>query len=183
MEIIRVTNEKLKLILDSADMKKYGITERALSSDNGTRRRALFSLLEDLQKRTGLDAKGRRTLLEAFPDPAGGCEIFLTVLGDTKERHMFYRFSSLSHLSSAVRCLEGKVEGGESALYALAGNGYVLVLPPPAQTCGDAYAFLSEYGKEETGVHFLPYVREYGTCLCEKDALSYILREKENFSV
>lgn len=182
MEIIRVNDERFKLILDSADMKKYGITERALASDGATRRRALLSLLEEVERRTGVDAKGRSTLLEAFTEPSGGCEIFVTVEGE-RETALF-RFASLSHLSDAVKRLTATEAAQSASLYTLDGGGYVLALDasvaPSART---PYGWLEEYGVRERGRHYLAYVREYGTCLCEGDALSYVLRQKENFSV
>lgn len=182
MEIIRVSDERFKLILDDADMKKYGITERVLTADGATRRRALLSLLDEVKRRTGVDAKGRSTLLEAFTEPSGGCEIFVTVEGEREA--LLFRFASLSHLSDALRRLTPTEAAQSASLYALDGAGYVLVIAPSSALPGHSpYGFFEEYGVRERGRHALAFVREYGTCLYKEDALSRVLCEKENFSV
>lgn len=181
MEIIRISENKLKLILDSSDMKKYGLTERTLSQNPALRRRSLGALLEEVKRKTGVDAALRRAVLEAFPDKAGGAEIFVTVL-ERECAARLYRFTSLLHLSAAVRCLE-KGEG-DASLYSLGEGEYFLTLPV-GRTGGDGerYAFFTEYGEEKEDPLFLPYIREYGTCLCEGDALRFVMGKKENFSV
>lgn len=183
MEIILVNEGRLKLILDGGDMKKYGLTGRTLSHDLAEGRRALRTLFEEIKRKTGVDADGRRTLLEAFPDKAGGAEIFVTLLPVTSAP-VLYRFSSLSHLSAAVRCLRTAGEAEEASLYALGGGTYFLVLPAREKAGGEvAYGFLAEFGERTREAWALPYIREYGTCLCEGGALAYVSAHKENFSV
>ena len=103
MEIVRIGEGKMKLILDGADVKKYGITEAALSSDTSARRCALSRLLADVGARTGADLTHARAFLEAFPDKMGGCEIFVRVEAFTDAGRVLYRFENFPHLFAAAR--------------------------------------------------------------------------------
>lgn len=188
MDIVRISNSKLKLTLDDGDMEKYGIKKETLSSDTTTRRRALWTLLDEAKRKTGIDAAGKRTLLEAFPGRCGGCEIFVTLLSERKEKHtVLYRFFDLEHLRSAaeklnVLCAEKK----KSALYRAADGSYHLALCLPEgenRQTPSPYSFLDEYGSLEKNGLSLAYIREYGTCVYPLDAITRLVTEKDNFSV
>lgn len=188
MEIIRINHGKMKLILDADDMKRHGIKSSELSADTAVRRRVLWSLLDEVKEKTGLEAAGGRTLLEAFPDKLGGCEIFVTLLCTEEEREAaFFRFSSFADLAAAVARLEdGGLSKTKSALYMMGEEGYFLFLSLPkrrGERTFSPYHFLEEYGERVRSVFYPAYVREYGTCLCERDAFSYILAGKDRFSV
>ena len=183
MEIIRIGDKKMKLILNEGDMKKYGITETALSVSATARRRALGQLLEDVGRKTGVDVLHARTLLEAFPDGAGGYEIFVTVGPLSGADGVIYRFSAYGHLCEAAK----RMEGDECrALYTMGGEEYFLALSLPGARGEERlsrYSFLDEYGERERGPLFPAYIREYATCLCSENVIPYILAGKEKFSV
>ena len=187
MDIIRIGNERIKLILTKEDMQKHGITAQTLTQ-TATRRGALLSLLGEVKQKTGLDAKEGRTVLEAFPDKTGGCEIFVTLLEvERRAKELLYRFPSLELLSAAVERLGNAREGFlGSGLYTLQDGTYYLLLRVREEGSAripTSYSFLEEYGERERNTLYLSYLREYGTCLCAEGALAYILSEKEPFSV
>ena len=187
MEFIRIGENKLKLSLTESEMQKYGIKREELEKDTTTRRRALWTLLDEVRRETGLDAVTGRTLIEAFPGKKTGCEIFVTVLAKAKEIHTaLYRFGDESSLRAAVARLDAPAEEDEGAsLYALADGEYLLSLRLPAMSgrAPTPYSFLEEYGVREKGSVAHAYAKEYGVCLYPTHALSHILEEKENFSV
>ena len=183
MEIIRVGDEKMKLILAAGDMKRYGITEVALSAGTAARRRALSRLLEEVGRKTGIDTLHARTLLEAFPDGAGGYEIFVTVTPLADTEGVIYRFPAFPPLREAAKRMQG---AERAALYTMGGGEYFLSLSLPALRKDGAlsrYSFLEEYGERERSPLFSAYIREYGTCLCAENAIPYILSGEEKFSV
>ncbi len=188
MEIVRISNTKLKLSLDDGDMQRYSITMEALSADTATRRRALWTLLDEAKRKTGVDAAGKRTLLEAFPGRRGGCEIFVTLLSGEKETHtVLYRFYGTDSLHEAAEKLDALcLEKQKSALYLSQDGTYLLVLHLSERENGrtpSPYSFLDEYGRREKNGFFLAYIKEYGTAIYLDDAIARLLTEKENFSV
>ena len=187
MEIIRIGDSGFKLSLNKSDMKAYGINLSALSSDTASGRKALRALLDEVKAQTGVDTAKRRTLLEAFPDKEGGCEIFMTLLcAEKKTKTALYRFESLAELCAAVGKLDAPPLGEESALYTMGDGSYFLSLPIPEEGSGrlfSPYSFFEEYGTRERNTLYPAYLREYGTCLCSEGALHYILSEKEDLSV
>lgn len=188
MEFIRVGENKLKLSLSEDEMRKYGIKREELSRDTTARRRALWTLLDEVKKQTGLDAAVGRTLIEAFPGKKEGCEIFVTVLSHTREVHTaLYRFIGLDTLKTAASKLASLCPDGENAsLYALTGEEYLLALKLPVTANArtpSPYSFLEEYGVREKNGVFHAYAKEYGVCLFATNAITRILAEKENFSV
>lgn len=187
MEIVRIGEGKMKLILDCADVKKYGITEAALSSDTAARRRALARLLEDVGARTGADLTHARAFLEAFPDKTGGCEIFVRVEACADAGRTLYRFEDFPNLFSAARQMKDVCgEGCRSSLYSMGEGGYFLSVSLPllrGEGGLSPYSFLEEYGAREKDPLVTAYVREYGICLCHGEAIPYILAGKEKFTV
>ena len=187
MEFIRIGENKIKISLSEGDMQKYGIQREALEKDTTTRRRALWTLLDEVKRETGLDAVSGRTLIEAFPGKKTGCEIFVSVLAKSKEVHTaLYRFHDIASLRAAAEKLDRtQKEDAQASLYALQDGEYLLALRLPV-TCGTVptpYSFLEEYGTREKNSMFHAYAKEYGVCLYSDSAIARILAEKENFSV
>ena len=187
MEYVRISENKVKLSLTEEDMKKYGVDVAALTSDTTARRRVLWTLLDETKKKTGVDAGGSRTLVEAFPGRRGGCELFVTLIDVKTAVHTAcYRFESVASARMAAKRLAPYFSEKDASLYALSGGETVLLLPLSAR--GEAraltpYSFLEEYGRREKSPYFSAYVKEYGVCLYERDAVSRLCAEKTDFSV
>ena len=186
MEYVRISESKMKLSLTEEDTKKYGVDVAALTSDTTARRRVLWTLLDEAKKKTGVDAGGSRTLVEAFPGRRGGCELFVTLVDVKTALHTAcYRFESVAAARMAAKRLSSDA-WKDASLYALSGGETVLLLPLSSR--GDVrvltpYSFLEEYGKREKSPYFSAYVKEYGVCLYERDAVSRLCEEKTDFSV
>lgn len=188
MEFVRISDNKIKLTLNDADMKKYGVTEKELNADTTERRRILWTLLDEAKQKTGIDAASAKTLVEAFPGRHGGCELFVTLLRGKNEIHTAcYRFRDLTLAHRAVEKLsERRTIEKNSSLYALKDGEVVLILTIAER--GNArmlskYSFLEEYGEREKSDLYSAYVKEYGTCVYEGGAVERLIREKNDFSV
>lgn len=188
MDFVRISDTKIKLTLTEGDMKKYGIAEGDLDADTTARRRILWTLLDEVKHKTGVDAAGAKTLVEAFPGRHGGCELFITLLRGKGEVHSAcYRFGSIKEAALAAEKLyreKGREE--ECALYTLDGGESILVLPVTERANArtlSPYSFLEEYGKREKSPLFCAYIKEYGTCIYERDALFRLVTEKNDFAV
>ena len=135
MEIVRISEEKLKLTLAKEDLERYSLRIEELDYDKTETRRVIWQILDDAKKRTGFDAAADKALIEAYPGRRGGCEIYVTLLGEkkkrktTKGRTTVFRFGSASALFGLCRRLSAMGRKYESDLYRLEGDdSYYLLI-------------------------------------------------------
>ena len=77
MELILISNTKLKIMLDESDMRKYHIGNESDCADSGTRR-AIRSLLERARDQIGFNTEGEEIFVQLYTSKHGGCELFVT---------------------------------------------------------------------------------------------------------
>ena len=84
MELIVISESKLKIMLTAPDMRHYELSpEGAESGDEGTRR-AFRHIFDDARAEIGFDTEGERLLVQLYTSREGGCEIFVTKLGPSE---------------------------------------------------------------------------------------------------
>ena len=82
MEWIRISPNKLKIMLTAPDMRHYDLkAERVDCADEHTRK-AFRHIFDDARTQTGFDTEGERLLVQLYTSRGGGCEIFVTKLGE-----------------------------------------------------------------------------------------------------
>jgi negative regulator of genetic competence, sporulation and motility len=187
MELIKISDTKLKITLTAEDMTRYAIASEALNYENTETRRAVWQILDEAKQRTGFDAATDRVLIQAYPCRRGGCELYVTKIPggapatprpSTEGRVRIFLFSALAELLSLCRALAAMDFKGESEVYLSPGEGYYLVLrtegkgeghlPPP-------YHPAQEFGETVgTGAGKLAYIREHASCLCPQDAVLHL---------
>lgn len=126
MELIVISPTRLKIMLTEPDMRRYDLpadlaTDLADCPRERTRQ-ALRRLFAQAQQETGFETEGSRLLVQLYASRAGGCEIFVTRLGDAEEE-----------LSSSEQALLERVFRQE-AEQAGAGEPPSTCLPAPAPT-------------------------------------------------
>ena len=77
MELILISNTKLKIMLDESDMKKYHIGSETDCS-GGTTRKAIRSLLDCARDQIGFNTDGEEIFVQLYASKRGGCELFVT---------------------------------------------------------------------------------------------------------
>ena len=77
MELILISNTKLKIMLDESDMKKYHIENESDCAEFSTRK-AIRSLLECAKDRIGFNTDGEEIFVQLYTSKQGGCELFVT---------------------------------------------------------------------------------------------------------
>ena len=77
MELILISNTKLKIMLDESDMRKYHIGNESDCADSGTRR-AIRNLLERAREQIGFNTEGEEIFVQLYTSKRGGCELFVT---------------------------------------------------------------------------------------------------------
>ena len=145
MELLVISESKLKITLDNEDMQKYGLLGTEPDYDDPTTRKKLFRVLDDVKARCGFDTAADKLLIQLYPSRDGGGEMFVTKLGllpasaeqslrrsrgigvFCRGTEIFFTpdFSSLLSMASLCRGLR-YIE--RSHLFFEEGRGYYLVL-------------------------------------------------------
>ena len=185
MEIIRIGENKLKLILTDEDLKKHHLCLEGLDYDNTETRRVLWQILDEAKQITGFDAAAERTLVQAYPGRKSGCEIYVTRLSAreplVRGHHSVYRFEDILSLFAVARELVHSERHYESALYRDECGAYYLALKEQLQSSIQKedqlspLSFIEEYAPRIKSGVFFTYIKEHGRCLRERDALSALL--------
>jgi negative regulator of genetic competence, sporulation and motility len=184
MEIIRIGEHKLKLILSDEDLKKHKLTLEKLDYGNTETRRILWQILDEAKEKTGLDAAADKTLVQAYPGRKSGCEIYVTRLGarsgGIRGRHSIYCFSNPDDLFTVSRELSHAGARYESALYKDERENFYLCIKEPLVSSIQKedpvtpLSFIEEYGKKIKDNVFFAYIREHGECLRETGAIEVL---------
>lgn len=85
MELILISDAKLKVMLSPDDMRRFDITCDDLDSTDIASRRAFWNILDEARAKTGFDPTGHKIFVQMYPSRSGGCELFVTRLGNKKE--------------------------------------------------------------------------------------------------
>ena len=94
MELILISNTKLKIMLDESDMIKYHIGSES-DCAKGSTRRAIRSLLECARDQIGFNTDGEEIFVQLYTSKKGGCELFITkCLSETESGEIYERIKS-----------------------------------------------------------------------------------------
>ena len=186
MEMIRISDSKIKVILLPGDMDRYV----AESDDDGSpaERGTLRAILRDLREKTGFDVTGERVLVQMFPARDGGCELFVTRLGklagqkvepklpappDLPLRSAVFVFEGLSPLLAVCRHLKHIGYPHLSAVYYGDDRLWYLVLQEQIpRDRPSPLSFAEEFGTRRRAGATLAYIKEHGTCISGSDAVA-----------
>ena len=80
MDLIRIDDNKMKIMLSERDMQCYSLDVGNMDYTRSETRRAFRHILDDVCIRTGFDAKGEQLYVQLYPSRKGGCEMFVTKL-------------------------------------------------------------------------------------------------------
>jgi negative regulator of genetic competence, sporulation and motility len=80
MELILISDSKLKVMLTPDDMASYDITCDTIDYDNTETRRAFWNILDEAKHKTGFDAASDKVFIQVYPSKNGGCELYVTKL-------------------------------------------------------------------------------------------------------
>ena len=187
MEIIRISDTKLKVTLDDDDMDRYDLCAEQMDYDNTETRKVLWQILDEAKHRTGFNAAEDRVLIQAYPGRKGGCEIYVTKLGSHADssapsalrgRISLFVFRDAALLFTVCRKIAESGRKYESALYeeATAGVFWLLVrehLQNSIMSNGklSPLSFVEEYAERRQGSEEIAYMKEHGVCLLAHEAI------------
>ncbi len=95
MELILISNTKLKIMLDESDMKQYNIGSES-DCAKGSTRKAIRSLLDRARDQIGFDTDGQEIFVQLYASRRGGCELFVTKCAaeEKNERELIQKIKS-----------------------------------------------------------------------------------------
>ena len=156
MELILISDSKLKVMLSAEDMEKYELDCDNMNYDNTETRSAFWQILDEAKHQTGFDAARDRVFVQVYPSKCGGCEMYVTKISSipglsgelaeagasrlaplaasagkglvvTKTRTVMYIFGGLDDMLSVCRRLASVGYSGQSDAYRC-GDGYALMI-------------------------------------------------------
>ena len=180
MELLRISDKKLKVMLSDEDMERYRLDREHLDYDTTETRSAFWQILDEAKHKTGFDAGGGKLFVQIYPSRGGGCELYVTLTEEEKApRHKkplvrgyesIYRFETLALLLEVCRKLRELGYRDESSAFAVEG-GYCLIIREKLESSimspkalGE-FSFIEEYGTRLSGGVRLAHLREHGNCL------------------
>ena len=147
MELIVISDNKLKIMMSKKDMEAYGLDENEFYCSISNTREILDKILHNSPIRTGFENTSiyDKILFQLYPDKNGGCELYVTKLTlDEKEDELFmpqendnryllpkqiqkkqaqdlplisYCFAALEHATRAAKELNKRNYEGASSFY------------------------------------------------------------------
>ena len=122
MEIIMISQTKLKVMLNAEDLQDFSIKAEELDYNNTETKRMFWDVLSRAKKSVGFDTDGHRVLVQLYPSRSGGCEMFISKLGLICKSEC--EESSEPSLSAVIAknpriqtCAQSKTQGTGSAAF------------------------------------------------------------------
>ena len=194
MELIRINDRKLKIMLTPSDMSHFEMSADRLGEDTEQMRRSFRMLMKEVRRKIAFELDDRRVSVPSFPSREGGCEMFVscsmkedskTALAAMPEtllpiqtekkaekyrRELVYRLQALGDLLNVCRRLQNANFRGISRAYRDEHGQYFLFLS--LQTASpfilpQEIAFLAEYGTACNAAHTKLYIPEHANLISE----------------
>ena len=204
MELIRISNQRLKLMLTPTDMIHFELNTECLGESREQLHRAFRRLLEEIRQQTDFDADDSHLSVQYFPSREGGCEMFISRLGEdggardaslpaavsestalrpmrgvagSFRRDCVYRFEEIDCLLKVCRRLSSIPYICSSAAYRDDRGRYFLflsILAPSPFSLPPELDFIVEYGVLENTSLLRPYLLEHATVICREGAVTQL---------
>jgi len=201
MELIRISNHKLKIMLTPTDMRHFDLNAATFGEDRVQMHRAFRLLLAEIRRQTDFDADDNSISVQYFPSREGGCEMFISQLSPVEKteetsgselphshekpsrkrasaesylRECAYCFVNMHDLLSVCHRLSSLGYDGESHAFRDDDGRYYLFLSVRAQSpfaIPDELSFLVEYGSIECPGFQKSYLSEHGHSIASKNAV------------
>lgn len=198
MEILKISDNKLKVMLTEADMKKYSLKACELDYNDSVNRRKFWGILDDIKSLCGFNVEGDKVLIQFYPSKDGGCEMFITKLGvlsraaekniSRSDRltmlsslRVLYKFYSLENLAAACGLLNDEDCPSSSDLFFGEGGELYLEITErgSASSAGlSSYERLLEFS-ERVDKALYPYITEHCKRITKGNAVEVICKARE----
>ncbi len=186
MELILISDSKLKIMLTADDMADYSISNEYMSYESKDTRKMFGRILEEARQKTGFDSSNERLFIQVYPSKNGGCEVYVTTFEEgempqkknekknnapkKKKEYCVYTFDNIEDVTQLCKILRKSGYKFESSLHyengSLKKKRYFLVLQ-------EEVLQNNQYRKRKN-VNKSDLANEYGKRIECKDILFYI---------
>lgn len=180
MELLIIDKNKVKIMMNADDMKKYSLDSPPREPVDVPTCRGFRQLLKEIRARTGFDTEGSRIFVQMFLSPNGGCELFVTRLSAARTNpelpensdtfsppdRFYYSFPTLHDLLLAcrgIRCFRKKECAAQAFTDESHHHFYLCV--------SHTWFVLSEYNGTPCSAGERAYIQEHCRCFA-RDAVS-----------
>jgi negative regulator of genetic competence, sporulation and motility len=196
MEWIRISQNKLKIMLSAEDARHYALDCEGADYADVMTREAFRDILSDVRAETGFDATEDKVYIQMYPSKEGGCELFVTKVGlllaegathgtkpriprerETPSRGMRQRrgtlyFTELAPLLALCRRMASTFQG-KSEVWQDERGGWWLLLTDHGDPFSwrEDFRFTLEYGTPVAAQSIKAYLGEHGRAVCKQDAV------------
>ncbi len=185
MELIMISDTRLKVVLTRVDMEKYHLDFDGDAYESTATRRAMMRLFDDVKRRVGFDISDDRILVQIWQSSDGGCELYISKMESKPHTRrtprvtacdfetQIYRFATLADLIAVCHALDARrYDHPSEVLHADDGRWYLLLDGVEVTSPLDALSFIGEYA-EKQGATLSPYVlREHAVTIAREDAVA-----------
>lgn len=188
MELILISSNKLKVILNEEEATKYRLNSGSDIS-SASEKKHLGSLLEDIKRKSGFNTDSGSIYVELFESLHGGCEIFITreMIGlsaskskvlkkDVRESIIAYKFNAAEHVILACKRLSERDLTYKSRLFCDDQGLFYLILTfrDGFDSDNTGLIFMNEYGIKIQNQYLREYLDEHGNLICENNAVKIL---------
>ena len=177
MELIRISDEKIKISLSKAELDAYDLSITDINCKKAQTHPAFRELFVEAKEQTGFDANGKKVFVQIFRAKNGGCEIFVSKV-QTKSKSNprkaqkyieAHCFDDLDALIYTCRALARFGYSEKSSAYFSDGE-YYLWLDTKNEL---ALAYANEYNGILVGLSTI-YISEHFSVIRENDAVDVL---------
>ena len=172
MELLLISEKKMKIMLSKEDMDAYGLDAEKLDYSISATRDSLDRIFEIAKIKTGFQMGNGKRFVQAYPSQSGGCEIFITLLegsapnllSEGRDKIICSCFNDVVDLNLAAQYIAYNTNVKDVVAYRDMYTGYYYLL---AELEKEISAGIEEY--------LLAYLYEIGS-------LGAVLTSKDDFS-
>ena len=191
MEWIRISQNKLKIMLTAEDARHYELNCEEADYTDMLTRTAFREILTDVKREADFDASEDKVYIQMYPSKEGGCELFVTKIGlllndqpsvapqagrkeaprpprVRRENIFAFCFRDFPSLSAACRRIKGALAVRKSDAFRDEKGAWWLFLSGCEP---QKLRFLSSYAREVRADLARLYLAEHGKVACEKNAV------------
>jgi len=193
MEVLRINDSKIKIMLNRTDVHAFGLDIDADDYNDARMKKQVWEILDKVKAEYGFDHTAGKLLIQFYPSRDGGAELFVTILGSLPKgreismsrsenvtmldsRRRIYFFRSFRDLLQAARAVSHTKSIAHSELFFSPDEGYFLEIEERGssrmgQIC--EFAILSEFAESVPPERY-PYIAERSDKLTDGNAVELL---------
>lgn len=197
MEWIRISSNKLKIMLSAKDAERYELACESADLADAVTRTAFREILTDIKKETDFDATEDKVYIQMYPSKEGGCELFVTKIGllfgeesamnansaqktskktkSLQKRRAAFAFFDFDGLLAVCRRLSDSFSGESEVWRDERGKWWLLLSEMcESQTAKERFRFIRDYAEMHSFEDKKMLLPEHGSCICKRNAVAVL---------